>query len=164
MVKFPQKDSKKMPDKQKYKKDSFTGKERKVWNRETNSNGLYFNWRPSSNWLGLRLLSAFAEELSLMFDRILNATVWEGFHHWGYTRESWTPPPLSCLILGTPTKQKTIQWNLGLTPHLHFLEGGEFTHWVNKAKNVWLIVGQLPKTLKYWVGVQWGQSYLMGSW
>ena len=43
MVKFPQKDSKKMPDKQKYKKDSFTGKERKVWNRETNSNALYFN-------------------------------------------------------------------------------------------------------------------------
>ena len=119
MVKFPQKDSKKMPDKQKYKKDSFTGKERKVWNRETNSNGLYFNWRPSSNWLGLRLLSAFAEELSLMFDRILNATVWEGFHHWGYTRESWTPPPpvLPNSLYSHQTKNNTMKsWTDSTSP------------------------------------------------
>ena len=45
-----------------------------------------------------------------------------------------------CVILFTHTKHKTIRWNLGLTPRLHFLEG-ELIHWVDKAKNVWLMLG-----------------------
>ena len=55
-----------------------------------------------------------------------------------------------CVILFTHTKHKTIRWNLGLTPALHFLEVGELTHWVYETKNLWLIVGQLPIKAGWW--------------
>ena len=55
-----------------------------------------------------------------------------------------------CLILFTHTKHKTFKWDLGLTLHLHFLEGGELTHWVDKAKNVLLIVRQFPIKTRWW--------------
>ena len=50
-----------------------------------------------------------------MFDRILNATlkVAEGlrrsFHHWGYTKDSWTVP-LNSLDLHQTQKQKMKSW------------------------------------------------------
>ena len=46
-------------------------------------------------------------------------SVWGGLHHWGYTRESWTPSAswFSWFIPNT----KTIRWNLGLTLRPHFL-------------------------------------------
>ena len=47
------------------------------------------------------------------------------------------------LILLVHTKNKTVRWNLELTPRLHALEG-ELIHWVDKAENVWLTVGHLP--------------------
>ena len=53
------------------------------------------------------------------------------------------------LILLIHAKHKTIRWCLGLTPCLHFLEG-ELIHMVDNAKNVWLIVGQLPKKSRWW--------------
>ena len=38
--------------------------------------------------------------------------VWEAFHHWGYTRESWTPPLPPCLlILLIYTKYKNNKMN-----------------------------------------------------
>ena len=46
-------------------------------------------------------------------------------------------------ILLIHTKHKTIRWNFGLTRCFYSLEG-ELIHWVDKAKIVWLIVGQLP--------------------
>ena len=46
------------------------------------------------------------------------------------------------LILLIHTNHKTIRWNLGLTPTLHFLER-ELIHWVSMVKNLWLTVGQL---------------------
>ena len=55
-----------------------------------------------------------------------------------------------CLILFTHTKHKTIRSHLGQTPHLHFLEGRELSHWVGKAKNLWLIVGQLCIKAAWW--------------
>ena len=78
--------------------------------------------------------------------------VWEGFHHWLYKRIFNSP---CFLILLIRTKYKTIrwnlgQWNLGLTPHFYSLEG-ELTNWVDKAKYVWLIVGQLPIKPEWWV-------------
>ena len=74
-------------------------------------------------------------------------SVWRGFHHWGYTRESWTPPA-SWLFCFTPNTN-AIRRNLGLTPRPHFLEG-DHIHWVDKAKYVWLIVGQLPIKAGRW--------------
>ena len=54
------------------------------------------------------------------------------------------------LILFTQTNHKTIRWNLGLAPRLYFFEWGELSHWVGKAKNVSLIVGQLPIKARWW--------------
>ena len=53
------------------------------------------------------------------------------------------------LILLIHTKHKTIRWNFGLTPRFYSLEG-ELTHWVDKVKIVWLIVGQLPIKAGWW--------------
>ena len=36
---------------------------------------------------------------------------------------------------------------------------GKGSGWINEKIQAWIF---LPKTLKYWVGVQRGQSYLMG--
>ena len=47
------------------------------------------------------------------------------------------------LILLIYTIRKITRWNLGLTPRLHCLDG-ELIQWVDKAKNVWITVGQLP--------------------
>ena len=56
--------------------------------RETNSNASYYNWRPSSDWKGLRPLAAFAGEFLHWCLRDSKChSVWEGFHHWGYTIE-----------------------------------------------------------------------------
>ena len=46
-------------------------------------------------------------------------------------------------------QHKTTRWNFGLTPPFYFLEG-ELTHWVDKAKIVWLIVGQLLIKAGWW--------------
>ena len=55
-----------------------------------------------------------------------------------------------CLLIHfTQTKHKTIRYNLWMTPRLHFLEGKELTHWVDEAKNVWLIVA-LPIKAGWW--------------
>ena len=71
----------------------------------------------------------------------------EGFHHWGYIGESWTPP--ASWFSWFKPNANTRRWNLGLNPRPHFLEG-EFIHLVDKAKNVWLIVGQLPIKAGWW--------------
>ena len=56
--------------------------------RETNSNASYYNWRPSSDWKALRPLAAFAGEFLHWCLRDSKChSVWEGFHHWGYTIE-----------------------------------------------------------------------------
>ena len=75
----------------------------------------------------------------LMFDRIQNTTLSgeEVYHHW------------SLLILLIHTKHKTIIWDIRLTPRLHFL-GGALIHWVDRAKNVGPIVGQLPIKIGWW--------------
>ena len=41
------------------------------------------------------------------------------------------------------------RWNLGLTTHLRFLEGKPIKL-IDKTKNVWLIVGQLPVKIKWY--------------
>ena len=46
-------------------------------------------------------------------------------------------------------QHKTTRWNFGLTPRFYFLEG-ELTHWVDKAKMAWLIVGQLLIKAGWW--------------
>ena len=53
----------------------------------------------------------------------------------------WNSPCL--LILLIHTKLNIIRWKFGLAPGTHFLLG-ELIHWVDKTKNVWLIIGQLP--------------------
>ena len=83
--------------------------------------------------------------MSLMFDRILNATLSEEkFSIFGVTQGN-----LKLLLPTDSLKHKTIRWYLGLTPCLHFLEE-ELIHLVDNAKNVWLIVGQLPKKSGWW--------------
>ena len=64
----------------------------------------------------------------------------------GLHKRIWNSPCL--LILLIHTKHKTIRSNLG-DPRLHSLEG-EFIYWVDKAKNVWLTVGQLPIKAGWW--------------
>ena len=34
----------------------------------------------------------------------------------------------------------------------------------NKTGKTYISYNYIPETLEYWVGVQWGQSYLMGRW
>ena len=53
------------------------------------------------------------------------------------------------LILLIHTKYKAIRWIFGLTPRFYSLEG-ELTQYVDKAKNVWLIVGQLHIKAGWW--------------
>ena len=53
------------------------------------------------------------------------------------------------LILLIHTNTKTVIWNLGLTPRPYYVEG-ELIHCVDKAKIVWLIVGQLPMKARWW--------------
>ena len=77
------------------------------------------------------------------------------FHHWGYTMESWTPR-VFYFSWFTPIPN-TIRCNLKPISRFHFLEG-EFTHWVGKAKNVWLIVGRLP------IKAEWCHAFCRGSW
>ena len=101
---------------------------------------------------------------SLMFDRILNATL-RRFPPLGLDKRislslclslslslSLSPSlylSLCLLILLIHTKNKTIRWNFALTPRFYSLEG-ELIHWVDKAKNVWLIAGQLPIKAGWW--------------
>ena len=82
-----------------------------------------------------------------MFDRILNAILSERVSTTGVIQENLELP--SFLILLIHTEHKTIRWNFGLTPRFYSLEG-ELTHWVDKAKIVWLIVGQLPIKAGWW--------------
>ena len=65
----------------------------------------------------------------------------------GYHKRILNSPYL--LVLLIHTKHKTIRWNLGLNSRLHSLEG-EFIHWVDKAKNVWLTVGLLHIKAGWW--------------
>ena len=84
--------------------------------------------------------------LSLMFDRILSATL----------RWRFLPPELHRGILTPPSyfswftpNTNTIRCNLGLTPLFHFLEG-VLIPWVAKAENLCLIVEQLPIKAECW--------------
>ena len=61
----------------------------------------------------------------------------EGFHHWGYTGESWTPP--ASWFSWFKPNVNTRRWNLGLNPRPHFLEG-EFIHLVDKASLIEIII------------------------
>ena len=53
------------------------------------------------------------------------------------------------LILLIHTKHKTIRSYFGQTPRLNFLEG-QLIHLGDKAKNVRLIIGQMPKKAGWW--------------
>ena len=53
------------------------------------------------------------------------------------------------VILLIHTKHETIRWNLGLNPRFYSLER-KLTQYVDKAKNMWLIVGQLPIKAGWW--------------
>ena len=53
------------------------------------------------------------------------------------------------VILLIHTKHETIRWNLGLSPRFYSLER-KLTQYVDKAKNMWLIVGQLPIKAGWW--------------
>ena len=82
----------------------------------------------------------------LIFDGVLNATLSEEkVSTIGVTQgnlELLLPPWF------TPNTI-TIRWNLGLTSRPHFLEG-ELIRLVDKAKNAWLIVRQLPIKAGWW--------------
>ena len=89
-----------------------------------------------------------------MLGRILNATLFNNFLKLEGLQGS--PPPLLNLGLPLPPisldlhpNTKTARWNLGLTPRPHFFEG-ELIHWVDKAKSVWIIVGQLLIKAGWW--------------
>ena len=84
---------------------------------------------------------------SLMFARILNATLSESSPPLGLHKRILNS--LCFLTLLIHTKHKIIRWNFGLTPRFYSLEG-EVTHWVDKAKIVWLIVEQLPIKAGWW--------------
>ena len=62
----------------------------------------------------------------MMFDRILNATLFQE----GVSANGVNSPCLQILLIRT--KYKTIKQYLGLTPLLHFLEGA-LIHWVDKV-------------------------------
>ena len=47
------------------------------------------------------------------------------------------------------SRSSPIKLGSGLTPRFYSLKG-ELTHWVNKAKDAWLIVGQLPIKAGWW--------------
>ena len=79
-----------------------------------------------------------------MFDGILNTTLSEVSPN-GATQAN-SP---NFLILLIYNKHKTIRWNFGLTPSFYSPER-EFTSWVDKAKNMWLIFGQLPVKAGWW--------------
>ena len=57
-----------------------------------------------------------------------------------------SPAPLDSHIAPTT---KTSRWNHRLTPRPHFLEG-KLIHWVDKAKNMWIIVSWLPIKAEWW--------------
>ena len=83
---------------------------------------------------------------SLMFDGILNATL-PRFQPLGLYKQILNFPYF--LILLIYNKHKIIRYNFRLTSCFYFLEN-EHTNWEDKAKNVWLIVGQLPIKAGWW--------------
>ena len=120
--------------------------------RETNSNASYSNWRPSSGW-GLAGLAAGWLSLQsssvtdvCQDDQCKTFSVWEGLHYWGYTRKSWSPLLLNSLDSDQTQTNKMKFWT---DPTFYSLEG-ELTHRLDKAKIVWLIVGQLPIKTGWW--------------
>ena len=121
-----------MSDKQKHEKDSFMGKERKAWNRG-NQTQIPFTLNEGLVATDKSIGCICRETLSLMFDEILNAALSEKISTNGVTPEN---PELSLpnSLYSHQTQNNTI--NLGLATRLHFLEGGELTYWVDKAKNV----------------------------
>ena len=115
-------------------------------------------WNPVGGlWWGFIAETVYVSRSLAVLQRNSIVDVWrnskcdsvfgEGFHHWGYTGESWTPP--ASWFSWFKPNANTRRWNLGLNPRPHFLEG-EFIHLVDKAKNVWLIVGQLPRKAGWW--------------
>ena len=70
----------------------------------------------------------------------------EALYHWCW--QSWTPLPPPQFSWFTPNTKGT-RWNHWLTPLPHFLEG-ELILWVDKAKNVRIIVGRLPIKAGWW--------------
>ena len=98
--------------------------------------------------------------LSLMFDGILNATLSEvSTTRAIQARLCLRFPPLGLykqilhspyfLILLIHNKHKTIRWNFGLAPRFYSLDR-ELPKGVDKAKNVWLIIRQLPIKAEWW--------------
>ena len=57
-------------------------------------------------------------------------------------------PPAFYFSWFTPITNTT-RWNLGLAPRSHFLER-ELIHWMDKTKNLWKKVGQLPIKTEWW--------------
>ena len=105
----------------------------------TKSHSTYFHWGASP----------------LMFGRILNATLSNNFLQL-LEGLRWSSSPLVLGIFDSPDPQiswytrntKATRYDYRLTPRLRFLEG-EPIHWVDKAKNVW-IVGRLPIKAGWW--------------
>ena len=97
----------------------------------------------------LRPLTVFAEDL--------HRWCLTAFYMWLCLRRRFPPLGLrrgilnsSCVLILLIHKNTNIRrWNVGLTPRPHFLEG-QLIHLVDKAKNVWLIVGQLPIKAEWW--------------
>ena len=139
-----------MSYKRKYKKDSFTEKKRKAWNRGkrtqtpfTITEGLAATNKVYGCWLFLQ------GALSLMFDRILNATLSEKVSTTGVIQENLEFP----LLLNSFDSHQTQNTKMKLWTGPTFLlpwTHQELTHLVDKAKNVWLIVGQFPIKPGWW--------------
>ena len=83
---------------------------------------------------------------SLMFDEILNATLSEKLSITGVTQENLELPLPPISLDSHQTQNKMKFW----TDPRFYSHEGELTYQVDKTKNVWLIVGQLPIKAEWW--------------
>ena len=94
----------------------------RIWNQVRSLRWSFFG----ENTQNIKPIGCFSRGApSLMSDGILNVipwySVWGGFHHWSYTRGSWTtppPPPPCLLILLIHTKDKDSRMKILDWPHV----------------------------------------------
>ena len=123
-----------MSDKRKNKKDSYTKKKSKAWNREKQTQMSVTLTEGLVALIRVKAVGCFYRRaLSLMFGRILNATLSEKVSTTRVTQENLELPlPPNSLDSHQTENNKMKFWT---APRFYSLEG-ELTHWTDKAKIV----------------------------
>ena len=114
-------------------KNIYGEKKESMERRETNSNASYCNWRPSTDWWGLRQLAVFAGELHhWCLRRLLMRLFLRRFPLLGLRKRILNSPCLLMPLINTKQKNKMKfrTDSLFLLPWRRTLG----IHWVDKAK------------------------------